>query len=163
MQMKRLNEIDNFMNAAIEEAKISLREGNNGFGAVIIHENAIIASAHDTEESDKDPTSHAEINVIKIASQKIGKDLEQCILISTHEPCPMCAAAIVWANIKTVVYGYSIEESKKQGRKRIDISCKEIFARSNKEVEIIEKEQHEECSYLYNNEVRKEINDQFFR
>ncbi len=155
--MKELIELKNYMNTAIEEAKISLREGNNGFGAVIIHEKTIIASAHDTEESDNDPTSHAEINAIKIASQRIGKNLENCILISTHEPCPMCATAIVWANINTVVYGYSIEDSMRQGRRRIDIGCKEIFAKANKNVEIIEKVQYEECSYLYNNAVRKEI------
>ena len=145
------------MLVAIEEAKISLREGNHGFGAVIVYENEIIAEDHDREEIDHHPTSHAEMNVIKKASKILGKDLKHCTIVSTHEPCPMCTSAIIWANIGTVVYGYSIEEAMKQGRRRIDIGCKELFLRSNREVKIIENILLEECSLLYNREVRNEI------
>ena len=84
------------MRIAVEEAKLSLREGNHGFGAVIVKNGEIITSAHDKEDSDNDPTSHAEMNAIREASQKLGKKLSGCILISTHEPCSMCCAGVIF-------------------------------------------------------------------
>lgn len=148
---------EEYMKRAIAQAKISLREGNHGFGAIIIQENRIIAEAHDTEETERDPTAHAEMNVIRKASKKVGKDLEGCILIATHEPCPMCATAIVWANIKHIVFGFSIEDAIKQGRTRIGFSCEEIFTRANASVEIEKGIVVDECALLYNKDVRQEI------
>lgn len=151
------SENEKFMKIAVEHAKISLREGNHGFGAVIVMGNSIIAEAHDSEETENDPTAHAEINVIKKASRKVGKNLNGCILITTHEPCPMCATAIVWAKINKIVVGYPIEEALKHGRKRIDIQCEEIFSRANVKVEIEKGILQDECALLYNESVRKEI------
>ena len=66
---------------AIEEAKISLREGNCGFGAVIAKNNELIAKAHDTEKTLGDSSAHAEMTVIRSASAKLGRDLSGCVLI----------------------------------------------------------------------------------
>ena len=112
--------LEPFMKEAIAEARVSLREGNHGFGAVIVRENRIIASAHDTEETDADPTAHAESTVIRRACGIIGKDLSSCTLVCTHEPCPMCAGAIVWARIPVVAFGYAIADAVAQGRSRMD-------------------------------------------
>lgn len=150
-------ELGQYMELAINEAKISLCEGNNGFGAVIINDGQIIASSHDMEDTKNDPTSHAEMNVIKEASQKLGKRLTGCILISTHEPCPMCAAAVVWSGISEIAYGYSIKEALEQGRKRIKLTCNEIFERANANIKIHEGILHYECSVLYRKDVRAEI------
>lgn len=148
---------DEFMNIALEEAKLSLKEGNNGFGAVIIKGNSVLVSIHDKEETESDPTSHAELNAIRIASQKYGRNLEDCVLISTHEPCPMCATAIVWSGIKTVVYGYSIAEAIAEGRKRINLTCKELFEKANANIIVQEGVMHDQCSLLYRKDVRDEI------
>lgn len=142
---------------AIDEAKQSLREGNHGFGAVIIKDDEIIAQAHDEEETIHDPTSHAEINAIKIASSKIGKSLAGCIIVSTHEPCPMCTSAIVWSGISKIAYGYSIVESLEQGRKRINLNCAEIFNRAGKDIEIHSGVLVDQCKILYIETVRKEV------
>lgn len=120
--------LDHYMRIAIEEAKTSLREGNNGFGSVIIKDGKIII--RDRENTENDSTSHAEMNAIREASKIIGKKLTGCILISTHEPCPMCASAIIWAGITEIAYGYSIDEAVLQGRKRIELSCKDIFSKA---------------------------------
>ncbi len=146
------------MQTAIEEAKLSLREGNNGFGAVIIKDHHVIAQSHDTEETDQDPTSHAEINAIKSAAKKMGKNLKDCILISTHEPCPMCATAIVWSKINNIIFGYSILDSIKDGRSRINLKCEDIFHSANVDIQIEKWILKEECSLLYNRDVRNEIN-----
>lgn len=83
-------ELEECMKIAIKEAERSLCEGNHGFGAVIMKDGQIIAAAHDKEDTEDDPTSHAEMNAIRQASQRLGKkNLSGCILVSTHEPCPM--------------------------------------------------------------------------
>ncbi|MFX1597219.1 MAG: nucleoside deaminase, partial [Promethearchaeota archaeon] len=87
------------MEIAFEEAKLSLKEGNKGFGAIIIKNGKILAQSHDTEITENDPTAHAEINVIKKASKSLGRELKNCILLSTHEPCPMCMTAVIWSKI----------------------------------------------------------------
>ena len=145
------------MNIAIEEAKTSLKEGNSGFGAVIIKYGELISKAHDTDKTSNDPTAHAEITAIRFAAEKNKGDFGGCMLVSTHEPCPMCATAIVWAGIKKIAFGYAIQESLLQGRKRIDFSCKELFHRSGATVEILSDLKKEDCALLYNRQVRKSI------
>jgi tRNA(adenine34) deaminase len=149
--------IEAAMSIAIDEARLSFREGNHGFGAVILKNGTLISQAHDKEETDQDSTSHAEINAIKIASNKLGKDLAGCMIVSTHEPCPMCSSAIVWSGIQEVAYGTSIEDSLQQGRKRINITCREIFTRSGKEAAFHPGILQEECGLLYQENVRSEI------
>lgn len=127
------------MRTAIAEAQCSLRENNSGFGAVIIRGDQIISQAHDTDTTSGDPTAHAEMSAIRSASARLGKDLSGCHLIATHEPCPMCSTAILWAGITEVTFGYSIKESIEQGRKRINLSLAEIIKRAGTGVQINEK------------------------
>lgn len=150
-------ELEQYMRIAIDEAKTSLREGNNGFGAVVIKDGKLVASSHDKEDSESDPTSHAEIKAIREASRKLGKNLSGCILISTHEPCPMCSAAVVWSGIEAIAYGYSIKDALTQKRKRMNLSCVEFFSKVNADIEIFEGVLKYECSVLYRDDVRKEI------
>lgn len=145
------------MKTAIEEAEQSLREGNYGFGAVILKNNAIVAQAHDTEATDQDPTCHAEINAIRLASSRAGRDLSGCILLSTHEPCPMCSGAIIWARIAHVVYGTGIAEAVSQGRNRIEIAAEELFRRSKVNIRVERGLLQKECAVLYNQAVRMEL------
>lgn len=93
---------------AIEESKINSKNNflNGGpFGAVIVKDDKIIASAHNSVIESVDPTAHAEINVIRKASKILNtNNLEGCIVYTSTEPCPMCLSAIIWANIKEVYY-----------------------------------------------------------
>lgn len=150
-------DLSKFMLVAIDEAELSLREGNCGFGAAIVKDGEIVARSHDTEKTDCDPTAHAELTAIRKAAILMGRRLTGCQIVSTHEPCPMCATAIVWSGIETVVYGFSIREALQQGRNRIDLPCREIFERAGKSIAIHEDVLHERCSVLYNDEVRKQI------
>ena len=76
--------LEQYMKIAIEEAQISLREENHGFGAVIVKDGKVVASAHDQENTDNDSTSHAAVNAIRAASKELGKELSGCILLSTQ-------------------------------------------------------------------------------
>ena len=98
---------EKFMAKAIAEAEAGVSNNDGGpFGAVIVKEGEIIASAHNEVISSFDPTAHAEVLAIRRASKKLGRfDLSDCEIYSTCEPCPMCFAAIHWAKIKTLYFG----------------------------------------------------------
>ncbi len=103
------------MRIAIEESKYNSENNykNGGpFGAVILKNGEIVSIAHNTVIESKDPTAHAEINAIRLATKKLNThDLTGCTLYVNAEPCPMCLSAIIWANIKEVYYANTKEEA----------------------------------------------------
>lgn len=75
-------------------------------GAVLVCNDEIIAKAHNRKEQENDVTSHAEMIVIREASKKIQNwRLNNTVLYVTLEPCPMCAAAILYSRIPKIVFG----------------------------------------------------------
>ncbi len=149
--------LDQFMALALEEAACSLREGNSGFGAVLVRNDTVLARAHDIDTSSGDPTAHAEMQAIRLAAARIGRDLSDCLLVSTHEPCPMCSTAALWAGIREIAYGCSIAEALGQGRRRVDLSVGELYRRAGKELTLHEDVLHDACALLYHDGVRKEL------
>ena len=148
---------DTYMQVAIEEARRSLREGNHGFGAVLVQDGEVVAQARDQEETAHDPTARAELLAIRKASILLGKNLESCRLYSTHEPCPMCAAAVVWAHIGYVGYGFSTRDAIGQGRTRIDLNCTELFQRAGARIQVEEGLSRGDCALLYDQDIRAEV------
>ena len=145
----RIN-FEDMMRLAIEEANQSKQGGNKGYGAVVALGRAILGKAHDTTFTDHDPSRHAEVNAIRLAAQAQGdSNLSGAILFSTCEPCPMCSSLAVWANLTTIVYGVSIEETAKLGKSRIRVSAKEIVERSSVMIEVIGDVLRDECRSLY--------------
>ena len=99
---------------ARQEAAQGSAAGEGGpFGAVVVDaDGQILAEAHNQVLTGHDPTAHAEIMAIRAACAKIGShDLQGCTLYTSCEPCPMCLAAIIWANISRVVYGCTREDA----------------------------------------------------
>jgi len=97
---------DFFMKQALNEAKIAFEEGEVPVGAVVVHQNRIIARAHNQTEKLQDVTAHAEMLAITSAASLLGaKYLTDCQIYVTLEPCPMCAAALRWAQISELIYG----------------------------------------------------------
>jgi tRNA(adenine34) deaminase len=140
---------EQYMKLALEEAMISKQEGNKGYGAVLIKDGQIIAKAHDTVKQTGDPSSHAETNVIRLASKKFGPNLSGCTIISTCEPCPMCASTAVWAKVDTIVFGASIQETMALGRTRINVSLSELNTKAPHQIKIVNGVLKEECLKLY--------------
>lgn len=95
------------MELALQEAEIAAREDEVPVGAVIVsRDKGIIGQAHNQREQLKDPTAHAEMIAITQAAAALSSwRLDNCILYTTLEPCPMCAGAIVQARLPLVVYG----------------------------------------------------------
>ena len=102
-----------FMDIAIAEAKTGIYNEDGGpSGAVIVKDGKIISSGHNHVLANNDSTCHGEIDAIRKAEQKLGTfDLSGCELYTTGEPCPMCLAAIMWANIEKVYYGCTIGDN----------------------------------------------------
>ena len=95
-----------FMKQALVEAHVAADEDEVPVGAVIVCGNRIIARAHNQTERLNDPTAHAEMLAITSATSALGaKYLTDCRLYVTVEPCVMCAGAIGWSQLPTVIYG----------------------------------------------------------
>lgn len=96
------------MEQAFEEALAAASRGEVPIGAVIVHENKIIAKAGNRTRELNDVTAHAEVLAIREAGNLLGSErLPDCDLYVTLEPCAMCAAAISFARIRRLYYGAS--------------------------------------------------------
>ena len=94
------------MRVALAEAEKGFKKDEVPVGAAIVVDGRVIARAHNLRESLMDPTAHAEILCIKKAAKKLGGwRLNNAILYTTLEPCPMCAGALVHSRVKELVYG----------------------------------------------------------
>ncbi len=146
---------EKFMRHAIILAKESAQKGDYALGAIIVKGNKIIATGTTNIKHENDPTVHAEIISIRNACQKLQSHyLEDCILYTTHEPCPMCSSTAIWAKMKGIVFGCYIKDAKNKGTKnfswrQIDVPCKYILARGTPKLELVEGFLREECLVLF--------------
>lgn len=99
-------EKENFMQRAIELSGFGMENNYGGpFGAVIVKDGKIIGEGFNRVISSNDPTAHAEVVAIREASKNINNfDLSGSVIFASCEPCPMCLAAIYWANIDEIYY-----------------------------------------------------------
>lgn len=105
-----------FMKQALLEAEKAFERGEVPVGAVVVCKDRIIARAHNLTETLTDVTAHAEMQAITAAASVIGgKYLSDCTLYVTVEPCVMCAGAIAWSQMGTLVFG---AEDEKRGYQR---------------------------------------------
>lgn len=102
-----------FMQRAIALARASMRAGKGGpFGAVIVREGKILGEGSNHVIALHDPTAHGEIMAIRDACQKQQHhSLEGATIYTTGQPCPMCLAAIYWARLERIYYGFRIEDA----------------------------------------------------
>jgi tRNA(Arg) A34 adenosine deaminase TadA len=143
-------DLEALMREALEEAWAAKAEGNRGYGAVLVMGDRVVARAHDSASTEGDPSRHGELKAICEAARVLGSpDLCGALLISTCEPCPMCAALSLWANVTTVIYGSSIAGTAAMGRTRIRLGLEEMAARSPFTVEVMGGLLKPECDALY--------------
>ena len=105
--------MNKYMKRANELAKYSIDNNKGGcFGSVIVKDGVIVGEGYNTVTSDNDPTRHGEINAIKNTCKNMRTfDLSGCELYTSAYPCPMCLGAIMWANIKSVYYGATAQDT----------------------------------------------------
>ena len=109
--------MNRWMGLACDEASRGMEQGEGGpFGAAIVRNGELIASAHNEVLKSNDPTAHAEMVAIRRASAALGTfDLSECVLYTSCYPCPMCMGAIFWARIGTVYYASSMDDAAEGG------------------------------------------------
>ncbi|MBE0390770.1 tRNA-specific adenosine deaminase [Flavobacterium sp. PL0002] len=96
------------MKKALQEAEMAFDKGEIPVGAIIVVNNTVIARSHNLTEMLNDVTAHAEMQSITAAANYLGgKYLKDCTLYVTLEPCQMCAGALYWSQITTIVFGAS--------------------------------------------------------
>ena len=109
--------MNEYMKLAIKEAREGILNNHGGpFGSIIVKDSKIIGKGHNRVLLNNDPTAHGEITAIREACKNINSyDLQGSILYTTGEPCPMCLAACMWANIDKIYYGCTIKDNEQIG------------------------------------------------
>ncbi|MCU0929841.1 MAG: nucleoside deaminase [Burkholderiaceae bacterium] len=121
-------------------AQRAMDAGHHPFGALLV------APDHETvlmEQGNVDSVNHAEAVLAREASRRWGPDhLWRCTLVTTVEPCAMCAGTQYWAHIGRVIYGLSERDllaltGNHAENPTLDLPCRDVFARGQKDVRVI--------------------------
>lgn len=102
---------DGWMHQALEEARLALAHDDVPIGAVVVQLDdsgtaRVLSARHNERELTSDPTAHAEVLALRDAASTLGRwRLDDCLMVVTLEPCPMCAGALWAARISGVVFG----------------------------------------------------------
>ena len=149
-----------YMKLAIEQARTGIHKGHGGpFGSVIVKDGKIIGLGHNMVLKNNDSTAHGEVVAIRNAEKDLGTyDLTGAEIYTTGEPCPMCLAACMWANISKVYYGCTIDDNESIGFR--DAKFDHLLGGRSLMSDYLEQVGREECLELfdeYNNIDKKTI------
>lgn len=141
---------EHFMQFAIEQGELSKRDGGRPFGCVLVKDGQVVAGAYNRVLQDSDPTSHAELNLVRSYCSETGAtDLRGYTVYTDCEPCAMCASAIAWCGVSTVVFGAGRDDGPTDYPRQVDLSCEEVIRRSGRKVEVIPHVLRKECAALF--------------
>jgi creatinine deaminase len=99
---------DEFMQAAIDEAKQGLAEGGIPIGSVIVHKGKIIGRGHNMRVQNGDPLLHGEMSAFKHAGRQPASVYRECVLYTTLSPCPMCSGTSLLYKIPKIIIGENV-------------------------------------------------------
>lgn len=97
--------MDQFMQAAIEEAQKGLEEGGIPIGSVIVHKGKILGRGHNRRVQKGSVILHGEMDAFENAGRQPASVYKECVLYTTLSPCPMCSGAIILYGIPKVIIG----------------------------------------------------------
>lgn len=108
-----MDQHETFMRLAIELGRNGVKNNVGGpFGAVVVKDGRVVGRGWNKVTSTLDPTAHAEVTAIRDACQNIGSfQLDDCIIYTSCEPCPMCLGAIYWARPKQIYFAASRKDA----------------------------------------------------
>ncbi len=106
-----------FIREAIKQADKGISNNEGGpFGAIVVKNGEIVGRGNNKVTSTNDPTAHAEMVAIRDACKNLSSfQLDDCIIYSSCEPCPMCLGAIYWARPKKLIFASSREDASDAG------------------------------------------------
>jgi len=132
-----------FLRAAFDAAQRARAKGNHPFGAILVDAHGeILLEAENAVVTDCDSTAHAELNLMRAASAAYDPDmLAHCTIYTSTEPCPMCAGAIFWTNVRRVVFGLSekglYEIVGEATEEVLRLPCKTLFDHGMKSIDVL--------------------------
>lgn len=144
-----MNKHMKYMKMAIEQARDGIHSGHGGpFGSVIVKNDKVIGLGHNMVLKCNDSTAHGEVVAIRNAEQELGTyDLSGAEIYTTGEPCPMCLAACMWANISKVYYGCTIDDNEAIGFR--DAKFDSLLGGRTKMSEYLQQVGREDCLELF--------------
>ena len=128
---------EHFAKQAIELARQARLAGNHPFGALLVVDGTVTLTAQNTVHTDRDPTAHAETNLVTQAIRHLSPDqIRRSVLYTSCEPCAMCVGKMYWAGIRSVAYALPAAELAALAGRDFLIPCAELFARAAEKVAI---------------------------
>jgi len=155
--MARLDDRDTgHLRRALALAREAREEGNAPFGAVLVGgDGRVLAEGKNTVTTEKDPTGHAETNLVRDAFRSLDAEtFASSTLYSSAEPCAMCSGAIFWAGVGRVVYGLGtdrIYEMFPPDEKNpvMRLPCREVLAAGTRRTEVAGPALEEEAESVF--------------
>lgn len=143
------------MSLAIAQARAGIASGQSPFGAVVVRGGDLVAGGHNHVWARTDPTAHAEVVCIQNAARALGSiDLSGCVMYTTCEPCPMCAAAIHWAKLDRVYFGATIADAHVAGFSELTLPAAEVYRVGGSPVRIAGGVMNPQCAGLFGEWIR---------
>ncbi|WP_067538924.1 nucleoside deaminase [Nocardia crassostreae] len=132
------------LHTAIAIARRAREHGNHPFGALLAGPGGeVLLEAENTVTTNRDATGHAETNLVRLATAKYDAEfLRTCTLVTSTEPCAMCAGAIYWGNIGRVVYALGEDQllaltGADPENPTMALPCREVFAAGQRDLPVI--------------------------
>lgn len=141
---------EDLMRLAIDKAQQGIAAGQTPFGCAVAQDERVLAAAHNTVWLTTDITAHAEITALREACSHLGDvHIVGGIVATTCEPCPMCMAALHWANVKTVYYGAGIADAARAGFNELQLPAAEVLRLGRSQVKLVPGVLADECRQLF--------------
>jgi tRNA(Arg) A34 adenosine deaminase TadA len=138
------------MQLAIAKCREGIAKGNTPFGCAIARGDELLAVSHNLVWDTTDITAHAEITAVREACQAAGEILLQdCLVATTCEPCPMCMSALHWARVGKVYFGATIADADDAGFNELSISAAEMVRLGGSPVQLYPDTMRDECRQLF--------------
>jgi tRNA(Arg) A34 adenosine deaminase TadA len=122
---------DRFVMQAIELSREARAAGNHPFGALLVLDGNAVLTARNTVHTDRDPTAHAETNLVAAAIARLRPDeIARSVVYTSCEPCAMCVGKMYWAGIRSIVYALPAEELAKLAGGSFLVPCRDLLTRA---------------------------------
>ncbi|BAN48953.1 nucleoside deaminase [Metapseudomonas resinovorans] len=93
-----------YLEQAVDLARQNVEQGGRPFGAVLVKDGRVLARGVNEIHLNGDPSAHAELQAIRLASRELGPRLDGCVIYASGQPCPMCLAAMHMCGVTRVVF-----------------------------------------------------------
>ena len=119
-------------------AREAREAGNHPFGSLLALDGIAVLTARNTVHTDRDPTAHAETNLLAEAIRQLTPEqIARSVLYTSCEPCAMCVGKMYWAGIRTMVYALPATELASLAGGSFLVPCRDLFTRAKDRVAVI--------------------------